>query len=199
MSRALASDRAPRVDVPDVEPERRCWRTPKWVVIPLYQEFRFCLDACADEDNHIGPWWIDRRRDALTTPWRPGAVHGPTAYAHERAAAFCNPPYGRPGNGFPGTGAFVDRAWGQCREQQVVVVVLVESATDTTWWRRAFRRSDEVRLLPRVAFLRPDGSPGKQPPGGSTVFVFRPHVPTEGYPGGPRVTLWDVRAPGRKA
>ena len=186
MSRALASDRAPRADVADVEPERRCWRTPPWVFGPLHEEFRFVLDACADADNRLAGYHLNRHDDALTFPWR--------FMTGGDAAVWINPPYGRPGHGFPGTGAFVDRAWHQSRTG-LVVVALVESATDTTWWRRAYRRADEVRLLPRVAFLRPDGSPGKQPPGGSTVFVFRPHVPEGGYPGGPRVTLWDVRAP----
>ncbi len=173
------------------EPEKRRWRTPRWLFDPLMEEFRFDLDACADATNALARRYIPRADDALLLPWKLARreredVQG---WGRQVRAAFMNPPWGRRGRGFPGTGAFVDRAWDQSREG-LTVCVLIESATDTLWWQRAFRRADEVRIGPRVPFTRPDGTPGRQPPGGVTLFVFRAHVPARGWPQGPRARVW---------
>lgn len=185
-----------RAAVLGAEPEKRRWRTPPWLFLPLMEEFRFDLDACADETNALARRYITRDDDALTVPWKSATreredVQG---WGREIRAAFQNAPWGRRGRGFAGTGAFVARAWHQSRRDVgggLTVAVLVESATDTLWWRSAFQRADEVRIGPRVPFNRPDGSPGRQPPGGVTLFVFRPHVPATGHASGPRPRTWD--------
>lgn len=155
------------------EPASRRWRTPRSLFAALDAEFHFGLDACADESNRLVPMFIGRDEDALTTDWR----------EYTTRAAWLNPPYGSPSATFPGTGAFIDRAIEMAAH--MVVVALVESRTDTAWWRRAFAAADEVRLLGRVRFLRPDGSVGEAPKCGHTLFVFRgrPHAL------GPRVVL----------
>lgn len=196
---ARAAERAPTeaaVVVLDAEPEKHRWRTPSWLVAPLMDEFRFDLDACADETNAIARRYLSRADDALVTPWRSAWREREDVQGWGRIirAAFQNPPWGRRGRGFAGTGAFVDRAWWESRPSTgsgLTVAVLVESATDTAWWWRAFQRADEVRIGPRVAFTRPDGTPGNSPPGGVTLFVFRPHVPELGHVQGPRARTWD--------
>ena len=182
---------------PPAEPEKRRWRTPPWLFAALDSEFRFDLDACADADNTLCRYYLSASDDALDVMW-----HASFASIREDIigrggvirTAWVNPPWGRVGKGFAGTGAFVDRAW-EVSRRGLTVVVLVESATDTAWWKRAATRADEVRIAGRIAFARPDGTPGPQPPGGVTLFVFRPHVPELGHRAGPRIDpAWAAHA-----
>ena len=162
-----------------MEPLKYQWRTPPQIIATMKREFgRFALDACASEGNAVCSRFITREQNCLTTDW------GLVSYE----IAWMNPPYGAPQGDFPGTGAFVDRAYEQTR-QCGLAIVLVESATDTAWWRRAFMRASLIRILPRVKFLHPvTGEPGESPRMGSTLFVFS----GRSWPMAPRVSLGDI-------
>lgn len=75
----------------------------------------------------------------------------------------------------------------------MTVAVLVGMSMDL-WQRRVVALADEWWPGPRLHYLDLDGEPNTSPPGPSMVLVFRPHVPEQGWPGGPRIDLsWDPR------
>lgn len=171
----------PQADVQGIEPDRYRWRTPRYLFDPLHAEFRFDLDAAASSEDTLCPRFLGRADNCLyDRPWGPQGTR-----------AWYNPPYGRVCADFPGTGAFAEAAAWQAEHHGILVVALLDAATDTAtdtaWWRRLFLRASEVRLLPRVHFLAPDGTPGPQPPGGSSVFVLEPRQRPR------RVGLWDPK------
>lgn len=182
------------VPVVGVEPAKRRWRTPPWLLDEIRAEFgAFALDAAADECNAVAPRWIDRQQDCLTTEWGPLADGG---------LVWFNPPYGARAKAcpvgcakdhvhhtydFPGTGAFVARAIDQAARYRLRVAMLLESATDAGWWRIASRECDEARLLPRIAFCDEQGVAMGNPAGSNTLFVLDGSRTAAG-----RIWCWDV-------
>lgn len=140
-------------------PRKLRWRTPLDLFRQVQAREALDFDAAA-EDDRLLPRWISPAQDCLVTPW-----------ADFGRRAWFQPPWGPRSAAFRGTGVYVDRATGMA-DTLDVVVMLVPTAPDTSWWRRAFCRSDEVRLLRRVPFVDPDtGEVGKAPPGaGVTLF-----------------------------
>lgn len=181
----------------------------------------FDVDACAEDAWHHAPLYYTAQNSALKAKdWRHGhnfrpPTHQPDIHPARPAAAqvrsvFMNCPWAGPGRpnkliaemreaqpdldpkAFPGTARFVNHAWAQSRHG-MQVAVLIGSSLDQ-WQREAVRLADEVWFGPRLAFLELDGTPQKQPPGAHMVLIFRPHVPVQGWPGGPRVRWdWDPR------
>lgn len=45
------------------------WATPDDLFKKLNQEFRFTLDACANEENHKCDRWFGIREDGLSMAW----------------------------------------------------------------------------------------------------------------------------------
>lgn len=113
--------------------------TPPEVWEPLHAEFRFDLDAAADEQTARLPRYLT---DSLEIDW-PG----------ERI--WLNPPYGRK------LEPFVRKA---CLEASKVklVVALIPFRCRAAWWHECvLGKAAEVRCVrKRVDFLRPDGSRG---------------------------------------
>lgn len=64
------------------------WETPQYFFDALNKEFKFTIDACADESNHKVERYYTMQDDALSKDYTGEVV-------------FCNPPYGR------GIGKFV--------------------------------------------------------------------------------------------
>lgn len=50
--------------------EKMRWRTPLWLYRALDAEFRFDLDACAEDGCHLARRWITHEEDALVVDWR---------------------------------------------------------------------------------------------------------------------------------
>lgn len=48
---------------------RRDWRTPRWLIERLNEEFDFTLDASASTYDHIAPNWLDEDLDGLSVVW----------------------------------------------------------------------------------------------------------------------------------
>lgn len=101
------------------------WATPKALYQALDAEFRFAVDACADNGNAKCADFL-RREEGLTVDWP--------------SPAFLNPPYGRE------VGKWVQRAYEQA-QQGVTVVALLPSRTDTRWWHDYVMRADEIRFI----------------------------------------------------
>lgn len=149
------------------------WRTPGWLFGRLHEEFRFDLDAAADEDNALCANCWTEDDNGLRQPW-----HGNT---------WCNPPYSH-------LGAWLRKAAQETREGRcTTAVLLVPARTDTVAWHQwVMRHAAEVRLLRgRVAFDPPPEYTGHSP--GSTfpsaVVVF-----SRWRPGPPVFRGWDPRS-----
>lgn len=119
--------------------DRERWVTPPEIFDPLHAEFRFDLDAAADEETKQLPRYLT---DALAmADWWPG----------ERI--WLNPPYGRK------LEPFVRRA-AQEASSGKLVVALIPFRCRAAWWHECvIGRASEVRCIrKRVRFLRPDGT-----------------------------------------
>src|SRR3990172_2424445 len=99
------------------------WATPKALYQALDAEFRFAVDACADDGNAKCPNFL-RRDEGLSVNWP--------------SPAFLNPPYGHQ------IGKWVARAYEQSRGAGVTVVALLPSRTDTRWWHSYVMEADEI-------------------------------------------------------
>ena len=165
------------------------WGTPKHVFEALDQDFGIDLDAAATKasrlcSHYYGPDHKDpARRDALSEKWALSAGSAPSA-------VFVNPPYGR-----NLTNKRVEAACRNSRESTVVALVM--ACTETAWWREWAWKADEIRLVQsRIRFIDPEtGLSAGSAPTGSAIIVFRPYVPVDGWPGGPRIVLWEQPNP----
>jgi len=169
--------------------DRSTWGTPPHVFEAINKDFGFDLDAAASKASRLCPDWYGpdhrrpTRRDALVVEWT-------LANGKVPSAVFVNPPYGR-----NLTKKWVEAAWRNSRN--TTVVALVMACTETVWWRTWAWRADEIRLVQsRIRFVDPDtGAASGSAPKGSAIVVFRPYVPAEGWPGGPRIILWEQPDP----
>jgi phage N-6-adenine-methyltransferase len=141
----------------------RNWITPPEVYQPLYEEFRFTLDPCADATNHKCTKYFTGAENGLEQSW-----------VGERV--FMNPPYGAE-----------IYAWTKKArlEQQngVLVVGLLPASTDLAWWHEDVVDHAEVRYIRgRVRFLT--GGPYRASGFfASVIVIWHPADPT----------IWDAR------
>lgn len=74
-----------------------------------------------------------------------------------------NPPFGGRNALIPWLDKFFEHGCGIC---------LTPDRTSTRWWQDAFSRSEAaVAVLGKIKFERPDGSLGKSPSNGTTLFA----------------------------
>ena len=114
------------------------WITPPEIFNPLMAEFRFDLDAAADEETHLLPRYL---RDALLIDdWVGRSI-------------WLNPPYGRM------LEKFVRRAALEAAKGKTVVA-LIPFRCRAAWWHEAvIGRAHEVRCVrKRIRFIRPNGT-----------------------------------------
>lgn len=148
------------------------WETPPALFDLLDSEFRFTLDAAANDANHKCTRYLTEEEDALEADVFDEVV-------------FCNPPYGT------GLDEWV-RAFGRWALNGCHVVALLPANTDTRWFADVFRNADEIRFLhKRVQFV----GGGNSNTGGSVIAVYRPRpLMRDRIHSGPAVGLWDWRA-----
>lgn len=115
------------------------WQTPPEIWLRLMAEFKFDLDAAADEETTRLPRYLT---DSLEIDW-PG----------ERI--WLNPPYGRK------LAPFVRKAAQEAAKGKLVVA-LIPFRCRASWWHEAvLGQATEVRCIrKRVKFVRPDGTRG---------------------------------------
>lgn len=128
------------------------WQTPPEVWNPLMEEFRFDLDAFADEQTKRLPRYLT---DAL----------GPQDWPGERC--FMNPPYGIKLAPCTRRGA-LEAAKGK------LVVGVIPLRGRGGWWHEEVLggKAKEIRYVrKRVSFIRPDGTRGKFTGSQDTVII----------------------------
>ena len=118
------------------------WITPPEIFDPLHAEFRFDLDAAADEQTARLPRYL---HDALEIDW-PG----------ERI--WLNPPYGAK------LAPFVRKAYAEAMKKKLVVA-LIPFRCRAAWWHECvISKAAEVRCVrKRIKFLYPNGEPSELP------------------------------------
>ena len=145
------------------EASKDTWQTPKALFDTLDEEFKFVLDACADQDNAKRGMFFSETHSALTNPWN---------YFGEDATTFINPPYSQ-------TELFLNRAADQAKEHNITVVALVNANTDTKWFANAVKSANEIRLITgRIGFI---GNSGEKTGGntkGQCLIVWRGNCKT---------------------
>lgn len=123
------------------------WYTPKYIFDGL--GCRFCLDVASPEG---GPFHVPADewlwRESLTMPW-----HG---------FVWMNPPFGGRNALEPWLEKFMDHGNG---------IALTPDRTSAPWFRKAWRSADLVLFMPKVRFIRPDGTEGKSPSNGTALWA----------------------------
>lgn len=126
------------------------WYTPKYIFDAMGVEFD--LDVAAPIE---GPWHVPTSRylssdlSGLSQSW-----HG---------FVWMNPPFGGRNGLVPWLDKFFDHGNG---------IALTPDRTSAPWWQDANRRADLTLFIAgKVRFLRPDGSHGKSPSKGTTLFA----------------------------
>lgn len=129
------------------------WWTPAYIFDALGCQFDMDVAAPADGPLHV-PTDLWLAEGGLDNPWF-GFV-------------WMNPPFGGRNSLSPWLTKFFDHGNG---------IALTPDRTSTPWFREAWPRAELVLFMPKVKFIRPDGSPGKSPSNGTTLWA----VGKQGY------------------
>jgi hypothetical protein len=124
------------------------WYTPKYIFDALGTAFDLDVAHPGRADFCCVParQWITR--DSLSQEWK-GFV-------------WMNPPFGGRNSLAPWLDKFFDHGNG---------IALTPDRTSAPWFREAWARADLVLFMPKVKFIRPDGSEGKQPGNGTALWA----------------------------
>ena len=170
------------------------WCTPPAVLAALHAEFGFALDAAASAEALPGVLWFGWHEGEFIDGLEPWAGMADLLRSRDRGlVAFLNPPYSKAAGRGKGVYAWHQRALEASRNGWTVVV-LCPPHPGRKWMQEFGTKADEVRVYKRrLAFADP--ATGKAVRGNtqdSCVVVYRPHVPADGWPGGPRWSGIDV-------
>lgn len=162
------------------------WRTPPKLFAKLDREFRFAIDASANDENHLCDRWFGPGSALMPCALSSGIAW---SYFSPEGAFFSNPPFSRQ-QGLdiaPWMEAYARHG------QYNTVAGLIPARTDTSWWHHyVMSCADEIRLVPgRVKFFLPDGTEGGSAPFPSAVVIWKPlHGRLRVAP---RIVAWDYR------
>ncbi|WP_075656897.1 DNA N-6-adenine-methyltransferase [Pseudochrobactrum sp. B5] len=124
------------------------WYTPKFIFDALSVSFDLDVAHPADYDTHV-PATHKIYTASLERNW-----HG---------FIWMNPPFGGRNSLKPWLDKFFSHADG---------IALTPDRTSAPWWQEAAARADAVLFIAgKVRFIRPDGSEGKSPSNGTTLFA----------------------------
>ncbi len=128
------------------------WYTPKYIFDALGCRFDFDVAAPREGPLHVpcDSWIPDHSLDWKWTGF-----------------VWMNPPFGGRNGLTPWLSKFFDHGSG---------IALTPDRTSAPWFRQAWTRADLVMFLPKVKFLRPDGSAGKQPGNGTALWASGPYA-----------------------
>lgn len=124
------------------------WYTPRYIFDALGETFDLDVSAPEGGGPHVpAREWISK--DSLSCEWR-GFV-------------WMNPPFGGRNGLVPWLDKFFAHGNG---------IALTPDRTSAPWWQDANRRADATLFIAgKVRFIRPDGSEGKSPGNGTTLFA----------------------------
>lgn len=112
------------------ESAKQDWTTPDDVFIPINAEFKFTLDAAADDNNARADLFFNAEDDALTQDWGKHVV-------------WLNPPYGeRAGKLSDWIKKGLDASRGGA-----TVCMLIPARTNTNWFHDICLKHGEVRFI----------------------------------------------------
>ena len=130
------------------------WETPQNWFNYLDLEFGFTLDPCCQHETAKCKKHYTPDEDGLAQSW-----------AEERV--FMNPPYGRE------IGAWMEKAYRECKDNQALVVCFVPARVDTNWWHSWADKASEIRFPKgRVKFQGADNGA----PFPVAIVIFRPRA-----------------------
>lgn len=126
------------------------WYTPKYIFDSL--GVKFAQDVAAPENRafcHV-PAFDFITKTSLEREWN-GFV-------------WCNPPFGKRNGVVP----WLDKMFSHGNG-----IALTPDRSSTDWWQNAANEADCVLLVRgKIKFIRPDGTEGKQPGNGTTLFGY---------------------------
>lgn len=124
------------------------WYTPAYVFDALECGFDMDVAHPRDHETHV-PADAFIFADSLTEAWR-GFI-------------WMNPPFG----GRNGLEPWLDKFFAHGNG-----IALTPDRTSAPWWQAAAKRADAILFVDgKIRFERPDGSVGKQPGNGTTLFA----------------------------
>lgn len=128
------------------------WYTPKYIFDALGCHFNLDVAAPFDGPLHVpcDGWIYDR---SLERTWS-GFI-------------WMNPPFGSKNGLEPWLDKFFAHGNG---------IALTPDRTSAPWFRNNWSRADLAAFLPKVRFIRPDGSHGKSPSNGTTLWAKGPQA-----------------------
>lgn len=130
------------------------WYTPKYVFDAL--DVRFDLDVAA-------PLWPKETGHRTFVP-SDSAIAYESLTANWHGFVWMNPPFGGRNGLVPWLDKFFAHGNG---------VALTPDRTSAPWWQDAADRADAALFIAgKVRFIRPDGSEGKSPGDGTTLFAI---------------------------
>jgi hypothetical protein len=124
------------------------WFTPRYIFDALGETFDLDVAHPTEAKHCHVPAIHYFSRGALETPWF-GFV-------------WMNPPFG----GRNSLGPWMDRFFAHGNG-----IALTPDRTSAPWFRNAWRKADTVLFTPKVKFIRPDGSIGRQPGTGTALWA----------------------------
>lgn len=128
------------------------WYTPKYIFDALGCRFDIDIAAPWAGGPHVPAGvWLTAEEDALSYYpfWRGSYV-------------WMNPPFGGRNALEPWLDCFFDNGNG---------IALTPDRTSAPWFRKAWAQADLVLFMPKVRFIRPDGSEGKSPSTGTALWA----------------------------
>lgn len=124
------------------------WYTPAYVFDALGVEFDLDVAHPYDNDTHV-PCDLYFCANSLALPW-----HG---------FVWMNPPFGGRNSLTPWLDKFFAHGNG---------IALTPDRSSAPWWQDAARKADAFLVVDgKIRFIRPDGSEGKSPSTGTTLFA----------------------------
>lgn len=128
------------------------WYTPKYIFDALGTAFDLDVAPARAGTSYV-PAARGCYHDGLTEDWS-GFV-------------WMNPPFGGRNALAPWLAKFFAHGNG---------IALTPDRTSAPWFRSAWARADLVMFMPKVRFLRPDGSEGKSPSTGTALWAAGPYA-----------------------
>lgn len=128
------------------------WGTPQKLFDELNAEFKFTLDACANETNYKIDNYFTESDNALIQEWN-GVI-------------WCNPPYGRQ------VKEWVRKAYEESKRGNTVVM-LIPARTDTAYWHDYVIHGEVRFIRGRLKFENKDRVSIGSAPFPSAIVVFR--------------------------